>query len=821
MSEKLNVTKSRLQINLSIGYQNIEGLHHATLGCKLDNCITLENDIEVLAESWTECENCDNIRELDDHFLLECIKPIKTGTKGRKSGGIKIFLKKKLKNSIKVIKSTDNYAWLEIDKNLFHELEKNILVCAIYSQPASSKYYSEEVWEALENDLIYMTNNEVPFCILGDMNGRTGTESEFLEIPKNEEIPDTEGRKIKESKRNNCDKETCQIGTKILNLCKSYEMQIGNGRLNGDFMGNFTHYNKNKGQSTVDLALISDSLFNDIDDLKILPQETFSDHSKIILTISNMKEVKDEQPKEYEWINMKPAFKWQEDSEEQYKAALESEEVNEMIRKCRRLINTNKIEDAGKTLQEIFITGAKLSLEEKKSQTTNHKPQGKKKKTKKKPNKKWFDDDCKRLKKESNKASRKKNLNPTNVIVREDHKKKLKEFNMLCRDKKNQFWIKETNKLNNLRKENDFWKKWKNFGEDVKAHKDHPGKKDGKKWEEFFKNLYTAKNGDIDSKLKKLAKPINKMLNDKANLNELKTTISNLKKDKAVGMDRIANEFLMAAPDRILKLLLDIINKNIETGITCIEWCKGVISLIHKEGPIDDPNNYRGICVMNALLKVLCTLLNNRLITFCTEKKLINKAQIGFWKNCRTTDHIATLKTVVNKYIIDIDKDVKKKKTRKLYACFIDFQKAFDSVWHEGMFRKLENLGINGNFLNLIKHIYKSMTCNVKIDNKCTQSFRYEKGVQQGNPLSPLLFNLFINDIFQAMKNDNMVTIDNENYFNTLMYADDLIILAPTHRALQRSLDGLYSYCEKWQLNINMKKTKCMTFAWCQPPPPI
>ena len=156
---------------------------------------------------------------------------------------------------------------------------------------------------------------------------------------------------------------------------------------------------------------------------------------------------------------------------------------------------------------------------------------------------------------------------------------------------------------------------------------------------------------------------------------------------------------------------------------------------------------------------------------------------------------------------------IKGKKNKKLYACFVDFQKAFDSVWHEGMFRKLENLGINGNFLNLIKHIYKSMTCNVKIDNKCTQSFRYEKGVQQGNPLSPLLFNLFINDIFQAVSNNDMITIDNVNYFNTLMYADDLIILAPTHRALQKSLDGLYSYCEKWQLNINMKKTKCMTFA--------
>ena len=95
--------------------------------------------------------------------------------------------------------------------------------------------------------------------------------------------------------------------------------------------------------------------------------------------------------------------------------------------------------------------------------------------------------------------------------------------------------------------------------------------------------------------------------------------------------------------------------------------------MIHKDGPIDDPNNYRPICVMNALLKVLCTLLNNRLITFCTEKKLINKAQIGFWKNCRTTDHIATLKTVVNKYIIDSDD--KRKKTKTCMPALLIFKK--------------------------------------------------------------------------------------------------------------------------------------------------
>ena len=209
---------------------------------------------------------------------------------------------------------------------------------------------------------------------------------------------------------------------------------------------------------------------------------------------------------------------------------------------------------------------------------------------------------------------------------------------------------------------------------------------------------------------------------------------------------------------------------------------------------------------MNTLLKVLCTILNNRLITYSSNNHLINKEQIGFQKHSRTSDHILTLKALVNKYVSD-------KNGKKLYTCFVDFQKAFDSIWHDALFRKLENKGINGNFLELIKNIYSHTKCAVKINTKTTKYFKYKRGVQQGNPLSPLLFNLFINDIFESIKNESPLTLDNVNFINNLMYADDLIILSTTPEGLQKSLDALEEYCNKWKLNINIKKTKCMIFS--------
>ena len=98
---------SLVNLNLSVGYHNVEGLHHSVLGCKIHDHITLSNDIEILAETWSECEVCQNFLSTAEYKLVENVKPLKKGVKGRKSGGLRIFCKSYFKNHIKVVKFSD------------------------------------------------------------------------------------------------------------------------------------------------------------------------------------------------------------------------------------------------------------------------------------------------------------------------------------------------------------------------------------------------------------------------------------------------------------------------------------------------------------------------------------------------------------------------------------------------------------------------------------------------------------------------------------------------------------------------------------------
>jgi len=146
----------------------------------------------------------------------------------------------------------------------------------------------------------------------------------------------------------------------------------------------------------------------------------------------------------------------------------------------------------------------------------------------------------------------------------------------------------------------------------------------------------------------------------------------------------------------------------------------------------------------------------------------------------------------------------------------LDFRKAFDSVWHEGLFYKLLKINIGGHFYNLIKSLYCNSTCSIRIGENTTWSFLYSRGVRQGCILSPLLFNRYINNLlylFQKKKEAVWSICSskwNKNKFTIVCRLFDHPI------QIQNRITKLFKFSlftlQTWMLKVNPKKTKIMIF---------
>jgi len=156
----------------------------------------------------------------------------------------------------------------------------------------------------------------------------------------------------------------------------------------------------------------------------------------------------------------------------------------------------------------------------------------------------------------------------------------------------------------------------------------------------------------------------------------------------------ICNEILKSLSQTNLLLLCKVFNQCLDTGT--YPWNNSIITPLHKKGCRSDPDNYRAVAVSSTIGKLFSTIILNRIINFKNSNKPDPINQLGFAKGAQTYDHILTLNTITSKY---------KKLKKPVYAVFVDFRKAFDSVCREALFLKLAKLGITGKTFEVLKHM--------------------------------------------------------------------------------------------------------------------
>ena len=239
----------------------------------------------------------------------------------------------------------------------------------------------------------------------------------------------------------------------------------------------------------------------------------------------------------------------------------------------------------------------------------------------------------------------------------------VQKLNSLCDDPK-EFW----NMINKLQK-------------DHNTEVNDPACNISKReWMQHFQNLMFKTHVELSSPLFETVKlfvnndenwQIFNELNYKISNEEVARAIKGLKTGKACAVDMISNEMLRTGIEVLTLTLAHIFNAIMLVGECPSIWRKSWLKPLHKGGNYMDPNRYRGIALMSCMGKFFCAVLNNHLVKFMKDNNKSSIFQIGFSEHRKTSDHMLTLETLIDKYT---------QKGQKLYACFIDFKKAFDSV---------------------------------------------------------------------------------------------------------------------------------------------
>ncbi|GBP81979.1 Intraflagellar transport protein 80 homolog [Eumeta japonica] len=255
-----------------------------------------------------------------------------------------------------------------------------------------------------------------------------------------------------------------------------------------------------------------------------------------------------------------------------------------------------------------------------------------------------------------------------------------------------------------------------------------------------------------------------------------------------------------SAASAIAPILTNIFNEILMFGCIPTDWMKSTIVLLHKKGEKGDINNYIPISLMSNIYKVFSKIILSRIAVTLDENQ--PKEQAGFCGKFSTIDHIH-VRQVLQKY---------QEYNKTYYIGCVDFQKAFDSLEHEYIWKALRCQGVQMKYIRTLSTIYSGSTAEAKLE-ATGEPFSIQRGVRQGDPISPKLFSVVLEMIFRNLEWEYMGLNINGEKLNHLRFADDLILFSENSKGLEKMLQQLSDESEKAGLTMNLSKTKIMTNA--------
>lgn len=600
--------------------------------------------------------------------------------------------------------------------------------------------------------------------ILGDFNSRIG----------NDPIPGVK-QKFNEPEQN-------ENGELLINLCTTNELRITNTYFMHNDNYKYTFSNSRGHQSMIDFIITNRKIHpRTILDTKCLTSANLGSDHNLLMTIIRINKIIPKQipqkagtPK----INIENIHV--ESTRKLYQDRLETQINN------KQLTDSEDVEERWQTLKTCIINAAKEAFGER----TTKKRNTIKRKTP------WFCEEIKNKCREKRQAYLRYRSDRTERSYRA-YKRTRNETHELVRSKKQEFWNKFSKQLEHdiygLQKE--IWRFIRGQRKEINEIIEISHIQENQ-WIKYLKEMY-ADQTDVLSP----TNPITTITEETIVITEqeVEETIKTLKNRKSAGHDEIPNELLKYGGKPLIHQLTKLINAVINTQYIPQDWKTSVLILLYKKGEKSDPRNYRGINLLCTVLKLTTKIIARRL-----EGDLyLEDEQQGFHKGRSCNDAIFIIRQVKEKSL---------EFNRPAFLCFVDLVKAFDKVKITDIVHLLYKRNISLRIIKTIENIYANNSMKAKIHGQLSETIPTGTGIRQGDSLSPLLFNIIMDEIVKKVKTKRGYPMG-DNTISVVCYADDAILLARSEDDLQRILHEFNTTAKMFNMQISSEKTKCMTIS--------
>lgn len=277
----------------------------------------------------------------------------------------------------------------------------------------------------------------------------------------------------------------------------------------------------------------------------------------------------------------------------------------------------------------------------------------------------------------------------------------------------------------------------------------------------------------------------------------IKYIFQNLRKKTSSGLDNIPNVVLKNIPEIMILDYCTLFNNMINNSYYPRDWKKAKVVVVpKKDKDSSKPENLRPISLLPNISKVFEMCVNNTLSKLCLLNNLTNDKQFGF-------KHKHSTINAINKLVSDINWNWNRKLCTG--ACLIDMEKAFDSIWIQGLICKFIDYKFPLNLVILLFNMINGKSFTVHHKNRVSKTYKIANGLQQGTVNAPVLFNIYILDLIDSIE-------------NIISFADDIIIyqegdkIININRNLQSTFDIVETYCSNWHMKINIQKCETILF---------